>query len=88
MLNTVRYRLIPFAIAHSDAPQRCCSSPVSMTLCIQGVKMEKWSKWEFVKVGFWLGIGFIIPQLVVLYLGRHRFNRSSDAIYAGIGIYP
>ena len=31
--------------------------------------MENWSKWKLVKVGFWLGIGFIIPQLVVLYSG-------------------
>lgn len=31
--------------------------------------MENWSKWKFIKVGFWLGIGFIIPQLVVLSSG-------------------
>jgi hypothetical protein len=31
--------------------------------------METWSKWKLVKAGFWLGIGFIIPQLLVLYGG-------------------
>ncbi|MCP4492640.1 MAG: hypothetical protein GY820_35830 [Gammaproteobacteria bacterium] len=31
--------------------------------------MDNLGKWKLVKVGFWLGIGFIIPQLVVLYSG-------------------
>ena len=31
--------------------------------------MENWGKWKLVKAGFWVGIGFIIPQLVVLYSG-------------------
>ena len=31
--------------------------------------MENWGKWKFMKAGFWLGIGFIIPLLVVLYSG-------------------
>ena len=31
--------------------------------------MESWGIWKLIKVGFWLGIGFIIPQLVVLYSG-------------------
>ena len=31
--------------------------------------MENWGKWKFIKAGFWLGIGFIIPQLIALYSG-------------------
>lgn len=31
--------------------------------------MEKWGKWKLITVGFWLGIGFIIPQLLVMYSG-------------------
>lgn len=31
--------------------------------------MESWGIWKLIKVGFWLGIGFILPQLVVLYSG-------------------
>ncbi len=26
-------------------------------------------KWKIIKLGFWLGIGFIIPQIIVLYGG-------------------
>lgn len=31
--------------------------------------MENLSKWKLIKAGFWLGIGFIIPSLVVMYSG-------------------
>ncbi len=31
--------------------------------------MENWSVWKTIKIGFLLGIGFIIPQLLVLYTG-------------------
>lgn len=31
--------------------------------------MESWGKWKLVCVGFWLGIGFIVPQLVGMYSG-------------------
>jgi len=31
--------------------------------------MENLGTWKLIKIGFWLGIGFIIPQLVVLYSG-------------------
>ena len=31
--------------------------------------MENWGKWKFIKAGFWLGIGFILPLSVVLYFG-------------------
>ncbi len=31
--------------------------------------MENWGIWKLIKVGFWLGIGFILPQLVVMYSG-------------------
>jgi len=31
--------------------------------------MENLGKWKLIKAGFWLGIGFIIPSLVVMYSG-------------------
>ena len=31
--------------------------------------MENWSKWRFIKVGFLLGIGFMIPQFAVMIFG-------------------
>ena len=31
--------------------------------------MENWGKWKLIKVGFWLGIGFIIPSFIVIYSG-------------------
>ena len=31
--------------------------------------MENWGKWKIIKVGFWLGVGFIIPQLITMYVG-------------------
>ena len=31
--------------------------------------MEKLSIWKLIKYGFWLGVGFIIPQLFVMYAG-------------------
>jgi len=31
--------------------------------------MENPGKWKIIKTGFWLGIGFIIPQLIVMYSG-------------------
>lgn len=31
--------------------------------------MQELSVWKTVKIGFWLGIGFIIPQMIVLYSG-------------------
>lgn len=31
--------------------------------------MDNWGIWKTIKIGFWLGIGFIVPQLVVMYSG-------------------
>ncbi|MCU7930716.1 MAG: FxLYD domain-containing protein [Candidatus Thiodiazotropha sp. (ex Codakia rugifera)] len=31
--------------------------------------MDNLGIWKTIKIGFWLGIGFIVPQLVVLYSG-------------------
>lgn len=31
--------------------------------------MENFSVWKWIKIGFWLGIGFILPQMFVLYAG-------------------
>lgn len=31
--------------------------------------MESLGIWKTIKIGFWLGIGFIVPQLIVLYSG-------------------
>lgn len=31
--------------------------------------METWGKWQLIKGGFWLGIGFVVPLLAVLLLG-------------------
>ena len=31
--------------------------------------MENWGKWKIIKLGFWLGVGFIIPQLIAMYVG-------------------
>ncbi len=31
--------------------------------------MENWGVWKTIKIGFWLGVGFIVPQLVVMYSG-------------------
>ena len=31
--------------------------------------MENLGIWKTIKIGFWLGIGFIIPQLIVMYSG-------------------
>lgn len=31
--------------------------------------MNEWSTWRFIKAGFWLGIGFIVPSLAVYAIG-------------------
>jgi hypothetical protein len=31
--------------------------------------MQEYGIWKTIKVGFWLGIGFIIPQMIVMYGG-------------------
>lgn len=36
---------------------------------LKGEIMENLGKWRTIKIGFWLGIGFIIPQLFVMYSG-------------------
>ena len=35
----------------------------------KGVEMENWNIWKYIKVGFWLGIGFSIPQFIVFHSG-------------------
>jgi len=43
--------------------------------------MENWSVWKIIKVGFWLGIGFIIPQLIVMYSGTALTVFAMPAIF-------
>jgi hypothetical protein len=31
--------------------------------------MNEYGVWKTIKIGFWLGIGFIIPQMIVMYGG-------------------
>ncbi|MCG8428726.1 MAG: FxLYD domain-containing protein [Chromatiales bacterium] len=31
--------------------------------------MDNWGVWRTIKIGFWLGVGFIVPQLVTMYAG-------------------
>jgi hypothetical protein len=31
--------------------------------------MSEYGVWKTIKIGFWLGIGFIVPQMIVLYGG-------------------
>ncbi len=31
--------------------------------------MNDWAIWRLIKAGFWLGIGFIIPSLIVYAIG-------------------
>lgn len=40
--------------------------------------MNEWSVWKFIKVGFWLGIGFVIPSLFV----------NGVATYMALGMVP
>jgi hypothetical protein len=41
--------------------------------------MNEYGIWKTIKIGFWLGIGFIVPQLIVMYADRF----FSYALYYG-----
>ena len=46
--------------------------------------MEKWGIWKYIKVGFWLGVGFIIPQLFVLYSGTYLTMLAAPSFMGAI----
>jgi len=33
--------------------------------------MNEWSIWEKIKTGFWVGTGFIVPSLIVYFIGTY-----------------
>lgn len=45
------------------------SSPAAWNVRPKGNKMENMSKWKIVKFGFWLGIGFSVPLLCIIFGG-------------------
>ncbi len=42
--------------------------------------METWGKWKLVQAGFWLGIGFIVPELLVYFGGTALTIHSMSSI--------
>ena len=43
--------------------------------------MNDWSIWKLTKAGFWLGIGFIIPSLIVYAVGTLMVVKMSPHMY-------
>ena len=43
--------------------------------------MNEWNIWRLIKAGFWLGIGFIIPSLIVYGLGTVMMVGSMSQIF-------
>jgi hypothetical protein len=45
------------------------SSAAAWNIRPKGNKMENMGKWKIVKIGFWLGIGFSVPLLCIIFGG-------------------
>jgi len=43
--------------------------------------MEKLTIWKQTKIGFWIGIGFIIPSLIVYFIGTYLVIKITPFMY-------